>query len=777
MIGQSLGPYRIIEQIGRGGMATVYKAYHATMERDVAIKILPEHMADTPGFRERFEREARVVAKLQHPHILPVFDYGVDNDKSYLVMPYIPSGDLKQYINQGVHSLDEIANIFTKIAGALDYAHQQGILHRDIKPDNILFDASYNPLLSDFGLTKMTEGNNSLTGSSILGTPSYMSPEQGQGLFLDHRSDIYSMGILLYEMVTGEVPFSADTPVAVIFKHVSDPLPLPKVARPDLPDAAQNVILKALSKEPEQRYNSCNDMAKAFNDAIVKWAENIKIDTESDPIQDVPIEPTLIALNDKKTEILEVNEAESTTKQPNNTDTHKPRSPLPLIVIGVIILAIVAGLALMNNNNNSVIITATTSQAIAQSDISSIEETETSIAIETQDALSILATQAQETETSIADETANTLSILATQTQETLVYNVRNTATALAIALAKPTLPPTEVNIELEAQSVLSTQQAEETASFITSQTAEATLWTKTPTPDVTASIEALLTQWSVETETQEAQANATETQIVGATQTQDAQINATATQIVVATQVFDDAIATLNANATATASYQLTSSISAGEFALSVSDTTRYALRENNNSSSNLITMLNPNVIVEVLLIESDWAKIRLPDLVEGWIETTRLIEVQSLDILAQSNSEFRLAVRARRENSSDLVAMLNPNVVVEVLLIESDWAKIRLPDGSVGWIMLERLNQLNAPDGIPTSTILAQSNSDLRLAVRSEPNTSSDFVAMLNPSDTIEVLTIDSDWVYIRLPSGLIGWIEIMRLNIMPSENNDTP
>ena len=291
MIGQMLGPYRIVEKIGRGGMATVYKAYHATMDRNVAIKIIPQHFASNPDFTARFEREAKVVAKLQHPHILPVFDYGQEGDVNYIVMPYMPSGDLKKYIRAkaGKQSFDDIVRIFTQLCSALDYAHQRGILHRDIKPDNVLFDESSNPLLSDFGLTKIVESASNLTGSAVIGTPSYMSPEQGQGFAIDHRSDIYSMGIVLYEMVTGRVPYSADTPIAVIFMHIRDPLPIPQQFRPDLPEAAQNVILKALSKNPEDRYQTCSEFAKAFSLGLLQPNAIASSATDNEP-------PTVVGL-------------------------------------------------------------------------------------------------------------------------------------------------------------------------------------------------------------------------------------------------------------------------------------------------------------------------------------------------------------------------------------------------------------------------------------------------------------------------------------------------
>ncbi|MBN1679526.1 MAG: PD40 domain-containing protein [Anaerolineae bacterium] len=268
LTGANLGPYRILEQIGRGGMATVFKAYHPLTDRHVAIKVLPEELAEEPGFLERFEREAKVVANLQHVHILPVFDYGEANGITYLVMPFISTGTLKSYLATTRPDLDEVTRLFCQIADAIDYAHQKGVLHRDIKPANVLLDDRLNALLSDFGLTRMVESASSLTGTGVIGTPAYMSPEQGQGLPTDARSDIYSLGVLLYEMLVGQVPFNADTPIAVIFKHVSASLPLPRTLRPELPESVEKVILKGLAKNPDERYQTAGDMAEALRRAV-----------------------------------------------------------------------------------------------------------------------------------------------------------------------------------------------------------------------------------------------------------------------------------------------------------------------------------------------------------------------------------------------------------------------------------------------------------------------------------------------------------------------------
>src|SRR5574341_931668 len=213
LTGKQLGPYQVIAPLGEGGMAAVYRAFQPSMERFVALKILPRTLASDPQFIVRFRQEAKVLAQLQHPHILPVFDFGEADGYTYLVMPYIKSGTLTDELKGQPLPLDRIRTVVTQVGRALDYAHAHGLIHRDIKPSNVLIDESGNCLLSDFGLAKILEGSEKLTTTgAILGTPAYMSPEQGLGRQLDQRSDVYALGIILYEMAVGRTPFTADTP-------------------------------------------------------------------------------------------------------------------------------------------------------------------------------------------------------------------------------------------------------------------------------------------------------------------------------------------------------------------------------------------------------------------------------------------------------------------------------------------------------------------------------------------------------------------------------------
>jgi serine/threonine protein kinase len=271
LTGKQLGPYQVVEPLGEGGMAAVYKAYQPSMERYVALKILPGRLTNKLEFMGRFEQEAKILAQLQHPHILPVFDYGQADDHPYIAMPFLQSGDLTDVMMGRPLPLDQLRRIISQVGDALDYAHQRGLVHRDVKPSNVLLDERGNCLLTDFGIAKIIEGEvpvNFTIEGAFIGTPAYMSPEQGAGQKLDGRSDIYALGIMLYELATGRVPYRAETPLAVVMKHMSDPLPLPRKLNPALPEAVERVILKALAKQPEDRYATAGHMVQALRTAI-----------------------------------------------------------------------------------------------------------------------------------------------------------------------------------------------------------------------------------------------------------------------------------------------------------------------------------------------------------------------------------------------------------------------------------------------------------------------------------------------------------------------------
>ena len=259
-IGQSLGRYHILEQLGEGGMATVYKAFDARLERNVAVKVIRIEKLTLETISKslkRFDREAKALAQLDHPNIIRISDFGEYEHRPYLVMEYIPGGTLKQRLGKPI-PWREAVRFIIPIARALGYAHQQGIIHRDVKPSNILVGKAGIPILTDFGIAKIFDNEQTadLTGTMGVGTPEYMAPEQIASKSFDHRVDIYSLGIVLYEMITGQKPFQADTPLAVLLKHASEPLPSPRKFVPDLPVKVEQVILKSLTKLPDDRYSN-----------------------------------------------------------------------------------------------------------------------------------------------------------------------------------------------------------------------------------------------------------------------------------------------------------------------------------------------------------------------------------------------------------------------------------------------------------------------------------------------------------------------------------------
>ncbi|GAB4499618.1 MAG: hypothetical protein OHK003_16230 [Anaerolineales bacterium] len=269
--GANVGPYQIIEQLGQGGMASVYKAYHAALDRYVALKVLHQAFNEDSTFISRFQREARVVAKLEHSNIVPVYDYAEHEGRPYLVMKFIEGDTLKARLNQGPLSSNEIEQVVNSVGSALAYAHKQGVLHRDIKPSNVLISTDGVMYLADFGLARIAQnGESTLSSDSIMGTPQYISPEQALGKKdLDNKTDIYSFGVMLYEMVVGRVPFTADTPFSIIHDHIYTPLPLPSMINPEVPEAVERVLLKALAKDRLDRYATVEELVHAFKQAWV----------------------------------------------------------------------------------------------------------------------------------------------------------------------------------------------------------------------------------------------------------------------------------------------------------------------------------------------------------------------------------------------------------------------------------------------------------------------------------------------------------------------------
>ncbi|MEB2288337.1 MAG: serine/threonine-protein kinase, partial [Anaerolineae bacterium] len=276
LTGQTLGQYELRELLGVGGMGAVYRAYQHSLQRTVAVKVLRPELTSDPGYIERFTREARTSAALEHPNIIPVFDYGMQQDISYLVMRLLTGGSLSERLaarastERPLPSLGEIADLLRQMSSALDYAHSQGVIHRDIKPSNVMFDNHGNAYLVDFGIAKLLEATaTGLTGAgAVVGTFGYMAPEQWRNAPLTPATDQYALGVLAYSLVTGRMPFEAPTPAGVMHKHLSEQPTPPRVHRDDAPDALTPVIERALAKDGADRFPACTAFAQAFDGAI-----------------------------------------------------------------------------------------------------------------------------------------------------------------------------------------------------------------------------------------------------------------------------------------------------------------------------------------------------------------------------------------------------------------------------------------------------------------------------------------------------------------------------
>ena len=267
--GETFGSYRIIEPLGRGGMASVYKAYEAALDRYVALKVLPGEFLHDETFAERFRREAKVVARLEHPNIIPIHAFGIEGGIPWMAMRLISGGALSSLLRGRRLAHDRITTILRGVADALDYAHGKGVVHRDVKPQNILLDEAERVYLADFGIAKMVEGSGALTQTGMItGTPQYMAPEQATGHPVDQRVDIYALGVVAYEMLTGRVPFAADTPVAVLMKHVTEPMPIPPPSA--VPEPLVRALLRCMAKKPEDRWPTAGAFVRALQQGLAE---------------------------------------------------------------------------------------------------------------------------------------------------------------------------------------------------------------------------------------------------------------------------------------------------------------------------------------------------------------------------------------------------------------------------------------------------------------------------------------------------------------------------
>ena len=270
LIDKTLGKYKVLEHIGHGGMSEVYKGQHEQLDRMVAVKVLHPFLADEEGFVVRFKREARIVATLRQPNIVQVFDFDYNEELGiyYMVMEYIDGPTLKTRLNDGPLPVEEMARIGVAIADALDYAHQRGMVHRDVKPANIMFIPDEQPVLTDFGIAKMLSLSELTASGAMVGTPAYMAPEVGIGKVGTSASDIYSLGVVLFQGVAGRLPFESDSPMGIVMQHINDPPPPLSQFVPSVPEAFEAVVLRALDKQPEARFARAADMAAALRQVI-----------------------------------------------------------------------------------------------------------------------------------------------------------------------------------------------------------------------------------------------------------------------------------------------------------------------------------------------------------------------------------------------------------------------------------------------------------------------------------------------------------------------------
>jgi eukaryotic-like serine/threonine-protein kinase len=332
--------YEIVRHLARGGMAEVYLAHDQLLDRRVALKVLFPEFARDPAFVQRFRREAQAAANLNHPNIVAVFDWGEEDGTYFIVMEYVEGRSVREAIqSDGPLYPNLAADLASDIAGALGYAHRNGVVHRDVKPGNILLTPQGQVKVTDFGIARAAGTSESLTQTgSVMGTATYFSPEQAQGLPVDNRSDVYSLGVVVYEMVCGVPPFSGESPISVAYKHVREEPPKPTVVNPDVPVALENIILTAMAKSPEARYASADDMRADL--ARFRRGEQ----TTAVPLMAVPVGGADVTVGNPQMDKVYDRTTVGTVVPSPTIPTAPRRSAAPFVLVLIGLLVLLAGL-------------------------------------------------------------------------------------------------------------------------------------------------------------------------------------------------------------------------------------------------------------------------------------------------------------------------------------------------------------------------------------------------------------------------------------------------
>ncbi|MBN2469205.1 MAG: protein kinase [Anaerolineae bacterium] len=456
MAKKTLGKYEIVERLGRGGMAEVYRGYHAALDRYVAIKLLHAFLSDDPEFKSRFEKEAQNVAKLKHPNIVQVYDFEYDqaNESYYMVMELIEGPTLKDHLfdldkaNEQM-TLAEALRIVHDSGAALAYAHRQGMIHRDVKPANLMLDKDGRVVLTDFGIAKIVTGVQFTASGGMVGTPAYMAPEQGLGEAGDERSDIYSLGVILFQLCTGRLPYEADTPLATILKHLNEETPRPTQINPSLPREVEKIILKAMAKEPDDRFDTAQEMAEHI--------EQVLSDEQLFAGQR-PVITSMAALGNSEATTTPVEPIRAPAPEPLDDTARLPAvqpagmSRLSWILLSIIVIIVLGAFWGANNGVFSIALLATQTPTPTETGTPTASPTATSTPTETP-----------------------TLTITPSPTP-TLTITPSQTPTET------PTETPTATPTETQTPTATSTPSATATPT----DTPTATL---TPTPDITATL------------------------------------------------------------------------------------------------------------------------------------------------------------------------------------------------------------------------------------------------------------------------------------------------